>query len=270
VSEQATLTRLRGKSFKDLENEVKQIFWKYQFAVEYVPSDDEGIINDIFNRINRNVSKLTPQELRHARFNGGFITTVEDLTDWMASILPPNFPSIPARARNQMKDVEFVALLLLFLEEGVKSYRQDDLDKAFNDRDLAWEEQDEIKSEFKQVILSIKELLARSPQHIHLSKTRLKNQADFYSFFSAIAELNREKLLKNITADICQRIYEFMETVKSPESAMITHESQAYYDAITTSLGSSEIEKTKTRINILKSVILGNTNSQSICKVSNL
>jgi len=269
VSEQATLTRLRGKSFKDLENEVKQIFWKYQFAVEYVPSDDEGIINDIFNRINRNVSKLTPQELRHARFNGGFITTVEDLTDWMASILPPNFPSIPARARNQMKDVEFVALLLLFLEEGVKSYRQDDLDKAFNDRDLAWEEQDEIKSEFKQVILSIKELLARSPQHIHLSKTRLKNQADFYSFFSAIAELNREKLL-NITADICQRIYEFMETVKSPESAMITHESQAYYDAITTSLGSSEIEKTKTRINILKSVILGNTNSQSICKVSNL
>jgi len=260
VSEQATLTRLRGKSFKDLENEVKQIFWKYQFAVEYVPSDDEGIINDIFNRINRNVSKLTPQELRHARFNGGFITTVEDLTDWMASILPPNFPSIPARARNQMKDVEFVALLLLFLEEGVKSYRQDDLDKAFNDRDLAWEEQDEIKSEFKQVILSIKELLACSPLHINLSKTRLKNQADFYSFFSAIAELNREKLL-NITAAICQRIYEFMETLKSPESAMITHESQAYYDAITTSLGSSGIEKTKTRINILKSVILGNTNS---------
>jgi hypothetical protein len=260
VSEQATLTRLRGKSFKDLENEVKQNFWKYQFAVEYVPSDDEGIINDIFNRINRNVSKLTPQELRHARFNGGFITTVEDLTDWMASILPPNFPSIPAMARKQMKDVEFVALLLLFLEEGVKSYRQDDLDKAFNDRDLAWEEQDEIASEFKQVILSIKELLYRSPNNINLSKTRLKNQADFYSFFSAIAELNREKLL-NITADICQRIYEFMESVKSPESAMITHESQAYYDAITTSLGSSGIEKTKTRINILKSVILGNTNS---------
>jgi len=260
VSEQATLTRLRGKSFKDLENEVKQNFWKYQFAVEYVPSDDEGIINDIFNRINRNVSKLTPQELRHARFNGGFITTVEDLTDWMASILPPNFPSIPARARNQMKDVEFVALLLLFLEEGVKSYRQDDLDKAFNDRDLAWEEQDEIESEFKQVILSIKELLDSSPKHINLSKTRLKNQADFYSFFSAIAELYRENLL-NITADICQRIYEFMETLKTAESAMITHESQTYYDAITTSLGSSGIEKTKTRINILKSVILGNTNS---------
>jgi hypothetical protein len=260
VSETATISRLRGVFFNELEIEVKQNFWKYQFAVEYVPSDDEGIINNIFNRLNRNVSKLTPQELRHARFTGGFITTVEDLTEWMASILPVNFPLIPAQDRKQMKDVEFVTLLLLFLEEGVKSYRQHDLDKAFNDRDLAWEEQDEIESEFKQVIQLIKELLDSSPPHINLCKTRLKNQADFYSFFSAIAELNRENLL-NITAEICQRIYEFMETVKSPESEMITHESQAYYDAITTSLGSSGIEKTKTRINILKAVILGNTNS---------
>ena len=261
VSEIATITRLRGEFFNNLDNEVKQNFWRYQFAVEYVPSNDEGIINTIFNRLNRNVSKLTPQELRHARFNGAFITTVEDLTDWMASILPPNFPSIPARDRKQMKDVEFVTLLLLFLEEGVKSYRQDDLDKAFNDRDLAWEEQDEIEAEFKQVIQLIKKLLDISPENINLCKTKLKNQADFYSFFSAIAELNREKSLKNINADVCQRIYELMESVKSPESAMITHESQAYYDAITTSLGSSGIEKTKTRINILKAVILGNINS---------
>ena len=261
VSETATITRLRGEFFHNLDNEVKQNFWKYQFAVEYVPSHDEGIINDIFNRLNRNVSKLTPQELRHARFSGAFITTVEDLTDWMASILPPNFPSIPARDRKQMKDVEFVTLLLLFLEEGVKSYRQDDLDKAFTDRDLAWEDQDEIEAEFKQVIHLIKKLLDTSPENINLCKTKLKNQADFYSFFSAIAELNREKLLKNINADVCQRIYELMESVKSPESAMITHESQAYYEALTNSLGSSGIAKTKTRINILKAVILGNTNS---------
>ncbi|MGB3262360.1 MAG: DUF262 domain-containing protein [Microcoleus sp.] len=259
VSETATITRIRGKYFTDLDNEFKQKFWKYQFAVEYVPSDDEAIINDIFDRINRNVSKLTHQELRHAKFNGGFITTVEDLTDWMDSILPPNFPSIPAKDRKQMKDVEFVTRLLLFLEEGVKSYRQDDLDKAFNDRDLAWDEQHEMESEFKQVILSIKELLDCSPENINLSKTKLKNQADFYSLFSAIAELNREKSL-NITADVGKRIYELMESVKSPETAIKNQDTQAYYDAITTSLSSSGIEKTKTRINLLKSVILGTIN----------
>ena len=260
VSETATLTRLRGKNFTDLDNEFKQKFWKYQFAVEYVQSDDEGIINDIFNRINRNVSKLTPQELRHARFNGGFITAVEDLTDWMTSILPTNFPFIPARARKQMKDVEFVAQLLLFLEEGVKSYRQDDLDKAFNDRDLAWEERDEIVTEFKQVLEFIKKLLDSSPSSINLCKTKLKNQTDFYSLFGAIAELNREHLLK-IDSDVCLRIYELMEALKSPEEAIKSQDAQAYYDAITTSLGSSGIDKTKIRIDVLRSVILGNTHS---------
>jgi hypothetical protein len=260
VSETATISRLHGEFFKNLDNDVKQNFWKYQFAVEYVPSNDEGIINTIFYRLNRNVSKLTPQELRHARFNGAFITTVEDLTDWMASILPPNFPSMPARDRKQRKDVEFVTLLLLFLEEGVKSYRQDDLDKAFNDRDLTWEDQDEIEAEFKQVIQTIKKLLDISPVNINLCKTKLKNQADFYSLFSAIAELNRENIL-NINADVCQRIYEFMESVKSPESAMKTQSAKAYHEAITTSLVSSGSEKTQARIRILKSVILGNTNS---------
>jgi hypothetical protein len=52
VSETATITRLRGQYFKYLAIKVKQDFWKYQFAVEYVPSSDEGIINNIFDRIN--------------------------------------------------------------------------------------------------------------------------------------------------------------------------------------------------------------------------
>lgn len=258
VSEKATITGLRDKYFKELENEVKQNFWKYQFAVEYVPSDDEGIINNIFERINRNISKLTPQELRHAKFNGEFITSVEDLTDWMISVLPPNFPSIPPKLRKQMKDVEFVTLLLLFLEEGVKSYRQHDLDKAFNDRDLVWDDRDEIEARFKKVIELIKEILEQAPKNINVCKTRLKNQADFYSFFGAISELNAENSLK-ITSDVCNRIDIFLKSVDSPEARKNTAEAQQYYDAITTSV-SSGIEKNKTRINILKSVILGTIN----------
>ncbi len=259
VSETATITRIRGKNFTDLDNEFKQKFWKYQFAVEYVQSDDEGIINNIFDRINRNVSKLTPQELRHAKFSGVFITTVEDLTDWMISVLPENFPSIPAKSRKQMKDVEFVTLLLLFLEEGVKSYRQDDLDKAFNDRDVMWDDRDEIEARFKKVIELIKELVKQSPKNINLCKTRLKNQADFYSLFGAISELNAEKPFK-ITPSIRNKVDVFLTSLDSPEARINIPTAQDYYDAITTSLGSAGIEKNKTRINILKSVISGTIN----------
>ncbi|MCW6053993.1 DUF262 domain-containing protein [Lyngbya sp. CCAP 1446/10] len=259
VSETATITRIRGKYFTDLENEFKQKFWKYQFAVEYVQSDDEVIINNIFDRINRNVSKLTPQELRHAKFSGIFITTVEDLTDWMISVLPQNFPSIPLKARQQMKDVEFVTLLLLLLEEGVKSYRQDDLDKAFNERDLVWEERDEIEAQFKKNIELIKELLNQCPSNVNICKTRLKNQADFYSLFGAVSELNTDSQLQ-ITSEVCNRIDVFFKSLDSPETRINIPEVQDYCDAISTSLGSAGINKNKTRINILKSVISGTVN----------
>ncbi len=256
VSESATITRLRGKYFKDLELEVKQDFWKYQFAVEYVPSSDEAIINNIFDRINRNVSKLTHQELRHAKFNGIFINTVEDLSEWMFSTLPQNFPAINPKSKKQMKDVELVAQLLLFLEEGVKSYRQDDLDQAFSDRDSNWDEKAEIENEFKQVIELIKQLLEKSPPDINLSKTRLKNQTDFYSMFAAISELNRENHLE-ISAEISKRIERFLKLVESADRSQMP-EAQKYYDAITTSPLYSGVEKTKDRIEILKSVIKGN------------
>lgn len=256
VSETATITRLRGKYFKDLDTEVKQDFWKYQFAVEYVPSSDEAIINDIFDRINRNVSKLTPQELRHAKFNGIFINAVEDLTEWMISVLPPNFPSINTKSKKQMKDVELVTQLLLFLEEGVKSYRQEDLDQAFSDRESNWDDQDKIENEFKEVIKLIEKLIEKSPQDIDLRKTRLKNQTDFYSLFAAISELNREKSLE-ISSEISQKLNQFLKLVNSAEDQR-NQEAQDYYDAITTSPLYAGVEKTKTKINILKSLIQGN------------
>ncbi|NES18016.1 MAG: DUF262 domain-containing protein [Symploca sp. SIO3E6] len=114
VSEEATITRLRGKYFKDLNTEVKQGFWKYQFAVEYVPSSEEAIINNIFDRINRNLRKLTPQELRHAKFNGLFINTVEDLTEWMTLVLPTNFPY---KIKDEFKEV--IKLIRQLIEHNV-------------------------------------------------------------------------------------------------------------------------------------------------------
>jgi uncharacterized protein with ParB-like and HNH nuclease domain len=99
VPETAQTTQLRGKSFEQLAADVKTNFWTYEFSVEYLPTNEEGLINGIFERINKNVAKLTRQELRHARFSGVFITAAEQLADWMIKQLPDNFlASIPSRA----------------------------------------------------------------------------------------------------------------------------------------------------------------------------
>lgn len=260
VYEEATIERLRGKYFKNLEIEDKQNFWKYQFAIEYLPSSDEKIIGNIFDRINRNVIKLTPQELRHAKFNGVFITAVEDLTIWMFENLGSNFPTIDRKSKKQMKDVEMVAQLLLFLEEGVRAYKQDYIDKSFSERDSNWEDKEKIEDEFRRTIEAIKNLISLD---INLSKTRLKNQADFYSLFGAIAELNRENKLI-INQEVSAKIKNFIELVENPNirnqsiDQLTDYQKNAreYYTEVKQSFTDSGARKT--RIRIMKSVIRGN------------
>lgn len=263
VYEKSTIQRLRSKYFTDLEPEDKQNFWKYQFAIEYLPSSDEQVIGNIFDRINRNVIKLTPQELRHAKFNGIFISVTEDLTTLMFDYLGEknsNFPRIDSRSKKQMKDVEMVAQLLLFLEEGAKTYSPDYLDTAFSERDNEWENKDDIESEFRRTVEAIKKILELSSEN--LSKTRLKNQADFYSLFGAIAELNREEKL-TIDKEMGTRINKFIETVEDKElqdkskDELNNYQKKAlaYYQAV--KFAFTDANPRKTRIDIMKSLIEG-------------
>ena len=182
VSDIAQITAIRGKFFKDLDAEIKKKFWGYDFLVEYLPSNEESIINDIFNRINKNVAKLTPQELRHARYDGAFITTAEELSERLQTSLPYNFPRIGYASRNKMKDVELVADLLLLIEVGPHGYNQSELDIEFSDRDIDWEEKENVLRLFNKTLDQLA-LILNSESGQLLSSSRFRNQNDFYSLF---------------------------------------------------------------------------------------
>ena len=269
VYEKISIQQFRGKYFKDLERDVKIKFWMYQFAVEYLESSNEEIIGNVFDRINRNVIKLTPQELRHAKFSGYFISTAEELSDWMFNYLEQkskNFPNLHSTSKKQMKDVEMVGQLLLFLEEGAKSYSADYLDKAFTERDTEWEKKDEIEEEFRETIKSIGKILDLS-QDINLAKTRLKNQADFYSLFGAIAELNRQNM-PDINEKVCFKISDFIKIVEDKElqskseNELDDFQKKAldYYKAAKSSF--TDAGPRKTRIDIIKSLLKGDIHSE--------
>jgi hypothetical protein len=104
-------------------------------------------------------------------------------------------------------------------------------------------------------------------QDINLSKTRLKNQADFYSLFGAIAELSRENDNQyTITKDIGERINNFLKLVGDAEvknqskDSLTDYQKNAldYYKAVKFSF--TDAGTRKTRIKIMKSVIQGNLN----------
>lgn len=181
----------RGMVFGDLPDDAKRGVWRYSFSVEFIEQENEALINDIFNRINSNVARLTPQELRHAMFSGHFIQTVEALATFTEETLGSSFPYIAPQSRRQMKDVENVVLLVLFLELGERSLSQIDIDRAFRDREDEWEGRARWEKEYTNVIYFLEAVLNHDTANI-IRASRLRNQADFYSLFAALAELKRE------------------------------------------------------------------------------
>jgi hypothetical protein len=251
VSQEASLAALRDRNFGSLTDEQKLAVWRYQFAVEFIPSEDERLINEIFDRINRNVARLTRQELRHAKYGGLFTTEVERLTDWMFDKLPKNFPLIATQSRVQMKDSEFVGNLLLLIEEGPKSYSQDALDDAYSERDETWISMARVVEDFTLCISFISDILT-SRDDLQLQRTRFRNQADFYSLVGAIHDVRGRGLLPIATETAC-RLSKFITFVDSDEARRKFPPADSYYAAARSA--SNDPGPRLTRINTIAQVI---------------
>jgi hypothetical protein len=254
VGESCPITDLAGRFFKDLPGDNKIAFFEYDFSVEYLPTNNETVINTIFDRLNRNVAKLTAQELRHARFGGMFITQTENLTEWIETQFEKPFPRISPASKRQMKDVEIVATLLLFLEEGTKGFSVLQLDEEFSERDKEWEKELETTEEFRRVVQSISALV-KSPEGQFLPTSRFRNQADFYSLFGAFAELMRDSHLESNPAVLAERLKAFLEIVDNDFERLLYKDAVLYYDAARSA--SNDPTPRRDRINIVKNILQG-------------
>jgi hypothetical protein len=251
IGEKASIDRYRGQHFSSLPSDAKKRFYSYQFSIEFLPSTDEGTLSNIFDRINRNVAKLTPQELRHAKYSGLFATSAERLSEFMINQLMSDFPRINAPARRQMKDVELVANLMLLVENGIKNYSQAELDKAYSERDDEWTEETRIDAEFRQVVTTLRDWQS---DLLVGQATRYKNQADFYSLFAIILELQREGELPD-RSDAVNRLKEFMSMVLDEDKRSSNSDAAKYYEA--TRSASSDPAPRRERVVILRQVLLG-------------
>ncbi len=255
VSDTASRATLRGLYFGDFPPDAKRELYQYQFSIEYLPTTEEGALNNIFDRINRNVARLTPQELRHARFSGDFAARVETLTDYLDENTP-NFPRIAAASRRQMKDAEMVAQLLLLVERGIESYTQEELDAAYSERDEDWEEGPTVEQEARSVF----QILSRWAEILqgNSNTRRLRNQADYYSLFAAVLELERQGDLPS-DGEAINRLSDAMEKVASETLRQTYADAKAYYEAARSA--SNDAAQRRTRVNFLVDVLRGITES---------
>ncbi|WP_395687874.1 DUF262 domain-containing protein [Caenimonas koreensis] len=108
-----------GKRFSEFDSvelvEFKKKFWRYLVPVEYLDTDDEQVMNEVFDRLNRNGVPLSAQELRNAQFHGTrFATMVRELAanEFWRQILDP------ITDKKRFENEEFVADLCFVLWQG--------------------------------------------------------------------------------------------------------------------------------------------------------
>lgn len=157
---------LRNKAWRDLGREERDVFWNYPMFVEFISDTDDSYIRNVFDRINRNSRKLVPQELRHARFDGWFISTAEreaDLTEWR------DYGVVTTARAKRMQDVQFISeLMQVTIRGAIQGFSQDGLDDLYAEFDQIDEHptfvEEDFRSSFDMAKSQIRDLTSMEPE----------------------------------------------------------------------------------------------------------
>jgi len=119
--------RILGLYFNGLDDdkllEYKRSFWSYQIPVEYIDINSNLVIDNIFDRLNRNGEPLNGQELRNAKYHDSeLLRSIVNLTDhvfWAERL--------KGLDKNRMEDIEFTSELIFMMLEGTPLHANPDI-----------------------------------------------------------------------------------------------------------------------------------------------
>jgi len=194
--------RLDNKKWKHIQSDedlnLRKKLWDYVIPVEFIDINVEepGIyVNEVFDRLNRNSRKLVEQELRHAKYDGWFITFAENEAktgEWKKLKV-----STRARAR-RMKDVQFISeLMIIILMKGVCGFDQAKIDSYYAEYDDPFD--DDFSYDFNEEIIKsavdkTKQYLIECEEKGEIITKYAKDYKHFYSLWAVIS-LNIKRLL---------------------------------------------------------------------------
>lgn len=178
----------RNMKFDDLPGDIKKIVYGYTFQVRILPEMPDDEIRGIFQRLNKNVVALNPQELRQATYSGKFIKTVQEIADYhfwsTCGIFTP-------RETRRMLDIEFISEISIAILNGLQN-KKETLDDYYSLYEENFEQDGELIDTFQTVLFQIEQIFP------NLKGTRFKKKTDFYSLFLYLAS---KKNFLPLTAD---------------------------------------------------------------------
>ena len=209
--------RLDGMRWRDLTDpSLKRLLWNYRITIEEL--DDASIldINDVFSRLNKNASKLTRQELRHARFDGWLIHFLEEEAQ---DPIWKEFKIRTTAKERRMSDVQNLSeLAAVILRNKISGFSQDDLDQLYVEHDLGEAEAAEA-DEFDPDIFKSDFMATRNAfQMLERDSNLISTWAQpFLHFYTLWAALHRNLDGQADLAHVSRRYQRFMSAVKEYE-----------------------------------------------------
>jgi hypothetical protein len=205
-------SRLDSKKWSDLQGDIElnKALWNYQITVEIIDFDDSPLINQVFDRLNRNSRRLTDQELRHAKFDGWLIRSVE------AEIERPEWRTlgIVTNARSKrMADAQFMSeLYLVALEKKILGFDQDQLDNFYAKYDELDELAEPIEPDaFSEQITQLRTRLSTLDGLNQIISKSARALAHIYTIWGLLV-LHSDKLPTDPI--LASKIAEFMDLVE--------------------------------------------------------
>ena len=150
---------LAGARFDQLDSEFKHRLLNYTFSTHVMPSsvEDREILM-IFQRLNSTGERLTPQELRNARFFGEFKTlmyelALEELERWR------EWGVYSGDEISRMKEVELTSDISVAMLEGFSGKSQARINRAYERFDDSFPQAPNLASRFHRTMDAIDDLL---------------------------------------------------------------------------------------------------------------
>lgn len=244
-----------ARKFEELITDQKRKFWDYSIAVEYIDFQDSSLINEVFDRLNRNAKNLNEQELRHAKYSGWFITESGKETEnlfWEKV-------KISTKAKSKrMKDTQFISeLLMVILEKKFVGFNQDHISEIY----AAYDNLPDPSIDFEQdSYVSEKERIRNYIQEMEKSNEVITKQAttanNFYTLWSLVA------LTENLPPpnELATNYNSFMEKINNmseeTDPEKLSSQDKLAYGYYANSRGASTDLKQRTeRFTTLKSIL---------------
>ncbi len=167
-----------GKKYSELDEETQEAILGFEIVAEVVTEKDEGLIYDMFARLNSNNYVLNKQEIRNSKYWGDFKVLVYNLSSRYRDFFL-NYHLLTDNDCTRMRDAELITSMIILLLDGIVSETPTSVDKVYEMYDSAFDENGTIES----VIVTTMNYIEKVYSYFNGQLGCLSNKNYFFTFF---------------------------------------------------------------------------------------